>query len=136
MAVGLALGFVATGVFAITQSSALSAAQQNLAVAEDEIRSNERRVKSLQGGVATARQERESVNESLEHARDYGNTCHAALSGQTKGIRIYYQAVRAGNRGDVKTARRLTRQATAAFRANNPSYVKCMNEAPDEFLPA
>jgi septal ring factor EnvC (AmiA/AmiB activator) len=133
VAVGLALGFVATGVFAITQYSALSAARQNLAVAEDEIQSDERRVKSLQDRADSARQELESANESLEHARDYGETCHTALSGYTEGLRIYYRAVRAGN---FETARSLTRQAAAAFRAVDLSYLTCMQEAPDEFLPA
>jgi len=133
VAVVLALGLVATGVFAIMQSRALSAARQDVADADEEIQASKRRVKSLQGEVTTAHQELESANESLDHARDYGNACHAALSGYIKGIAIYYEAVRAGNRGDLKAARILTRQATAAFRAVDLSYLKCMNESPDEF---
>jgi hypothetical protein len=133
IAVGLALGIVATGVLAIMQSSALSAARQDVVDAEEEVQASEDRVTSLREKVAAANRNLESARESLDHARDYGNTCHAALSGYIKGIRIYYQAVRAGNRGDLETAHSLTRQAAATFRDNDLSYLKCMNEAPDEF---
>ena len=68
----------------------------------------------------------ESVTESLDEARGYGDACHAALTGYTKGLRIYYRAVRAGNRGDLDTAGSVTRQATAAFRSVSISYMECV----------
>lgn len=131
-AVGLALGLVATGVFAITQSSALSAARQDVADAEDETQASERRVTSLEGKVSTARSDLESANENLGQARDYGNACHAALSGFSKGLRLFYQAVRARDHGDVETSQSLAMQARMFFRASRDSYRTCMNDAPDE----
>lgn len=131
--IALALGLVASGVFAVMESSALSAARSDFADAETEIKAGERKIESLEDKVARTQDDLESANENLGRSRDYGDACYAALRGFAKGIGLYYQAVRAADRGHVDSFRSFRRQSAHAFRATSQTYQTCMNAPPVDF---
>jgi cell division protein FtsB len=131
--VALALGLVASGVFAIMEASALATARSDLADAETEIRAGERRVESLEDEVAKTKGDLDHAEQDLARAREYGDACYSALRGYARGIRLYYQSVRAANRGDVDGSRRFYSQSVEAFRETRLNSQTCMNAPPFDF---
>jgi hypothetical protein len=87
----------------------------------------------LEGTVARTQNNLESANEDLARAREYGDACYAALRGYAKGLHLYFQSIRAADRGDVHGRDRFYSQSVDAFRDIRLTYQTCMNAPPVDF---
>jgi hypothetical protein len=125
IAIALALGLAAAGVFSLMQTISLSDAK-------DDLRTAQARTDRLEGRIDSLQDELGGLKDDLHDAQSYGASCHSALKGIGKALKLIGASGRAFLNGDVIEARSLAQQAKAALRDVDADATICLDQAPSE----